>query len=151
MCYGFYDYDYVINNSRTYYSSRYLEVIDAIREKGGTTYSLMHEFNRPEIHYSIDNKFISITGSNEDYSIRSFNAYINYKSDNYSVYYIVPNMADESLVSLNVQYVDYINLNKYTSSFTINNGNFYIDEYVFNDKGDNLDKESSLFKEVQEK
>ena len=151
LSYGCYDYGYVINNSRTFYSSEYLDVVDGIREKGDSTYSLMHEFNRPEIHYSVDNKFISITGSKEDYSIRSLNAYINYKNDDYSIYYIVPNLAEDSLISLNVQYVDYSTLTKYISSFTINNGEFYLDEYIMTEKGENLDENSSLYQEIQEK
>ena len=151
ICVGCYEYNYVTNNSRSFYSEKYLEVVDGIREKGGQTYSLLHEFERPEIHYSIDNKFISITGSTNDYSIRSLNAYVNYKNTNSSVYYIVPNLAENSLVSLDVQYVDYLNLTKYISSFTVNYGKFYIDEYVMLENGENLDKESSLYKEVQSK
>lgn len=151
MSYAFYDYNYVINNSRTFYSSKYLEVVDAIREKGSDTYSLMHEFNRPEIHYSVDNKLISITGSKEDYSIRSFNAYVNYKNDDSSVYYIVPNLAEESIISLNVQYTDYKTLSKYTSSFTLNHGKFFMDDYVFNEDGSDLEKDNPVYSEVQEK
>lgn len=33
LSYGCYDYGYVINNSRSFYSSEYLEVVDGIREK----------------------------------------------------------------------------------------------------------------------
>ncbi len=151
ICLGSYEYNFVLNNSRSFYSEKYLEVVDKIREKGGETYSLLHEFKRPEIHYSIDNKLISITASSEDYSIRSFNAYINYKNENSSVYYIVPNLADDSLISLNVQYIDYLNLTKYISSFTINDGIFIMDEYLMLENGENVDIDSSLYKEVQEK
>ncbi len=151
ICVGSYQYNFVLNNSRIFYSEKYLNVVDAIREKGGQTYSFLHEFKRPEVHYSVDNKLISITGSTNDYSIRSLNAYINYKNTNSSVYYIVPNLAENSLISLDVQYVDYINLTKYISSFTINYGEFYIDDYIMLENGENLDKESSLYKEVQGK
>ncbi len=121
---GFTRYNHVMSNTREFYNERYLEFVDNVREKGTITYSLLHEITRPEIHISNSNKYVSISTSSEDYAIRGFNAYINYKGENESVYYIVPNLANESTKSLNVQYINYTSLDKYIATFSIKDGNF---------------------------
>lgn len=128
MIAGFAKYNYTMDHAREFYCERYLEFADGVREKGGRTFSLLHEMVRPEIHSSEEDRFISISASSNDYAMRSMNAYAVYKGENEATYYIVPNSANQSLETLNVQYIDYTTLTKYISTFSIKDNKFLLDE-----------------------
>ncbi len=147
--YGFNKYAYTMANASEFYSSQYVEFVHQVRKKGSITFSLLHETARPEIHESSDTKFVSISTSSNDYAIRSLNAYINYKDTKSSTYYIVPNIAEDSLTKLEVQYVDYKSLIKYMSSFTIQDGQFILSEAMTTESNEKIDEVTYL--SVQEK
>lgn len=148
---GFTRYNYVMTNTRVFYNEKYLEFVDKVREKGNTTFSLLHEITRPEIHLSDENKYVSISTSKEDYAIRGFNAYINYKQDKESIYYIVPNLANDSVKTLDVQYVDYSSLVKYIASFTIKDNQFIFNNNIRLETGESVDTSSNTYELVSNK
>lgn len=151
IVFGFQKYNHTMNHANEFYSEKYIEFVNQTREKGTITFSLLHEITRPEIHTSDDEKYVSISTSTEEYSIRSLTAYINYKDENSSLYYIVPNLASTSLVQLNVQYVDYPNLTKYISSFSIENLKFAFNGTISLEDGTSVDETSDTYKIVKEK
>ncbi len=140
--YGFNNYAYTMAHADEYYSERYVNFVSKVREKGTPTFSMLHEFERPEIHHSDYDKFVSISASENNYALRSLNCYINYKEENYSTYYIVPNLASQSLTMLNVQYVDYVTLIKYISYFTIENDSFVLNEKITTESNEEISKET---------
>lgn len=148
---GFTRYNYVMNNTREFYNEKYLEFVDNVREKGSLTYSLLHEIVRPEIHISDSTKYVSISASSEDFAIRGFNAYINYKGENESIYYIVPNLANESVKYIEVQYVNYSSLLKYVSTFSIESNSFVFNNYLNLEDGTNIDSTSKEYEEISAK
>ena len=128
--FGFVRYNQTMDNARDFYCERYLEFADTVKEKGSITFSLLHEMVRPEIDLSEDDRFISISTASENYAMRDLNAYIIYKGEKEATYYIVPNSASSSLTTLNVQYLDYTNLIKYISTFTISDGKFTLNDEI---------------------
>lgn len=127
--FGFIKYGQTMDHAEVFYSEKYIQFVDGIREKGSMTFSLLHELVRPEIHISDKNKYVSISASSENYALRDLNCYINYKEENSNTYYIVPNSAIQSLTTLKVQYVDHTTLKKYISSFTIEDNKFiFVDD-----------------------
>ena len=138
--YGYNNYAYTMEHASEFYTSQYVDFVYKVREKGTPTFSLLHESLRPEIHESTSDKFVSISTSTNDYAIRSLNAYINYKEEKGSTYYIVPNLASESLTTLNVQYVDYATLTKYISSFSIKDDEFILNENITTESSEEIDE-----------
>ena len=145
---SFYKYNYTMDNAQEFYSERYLNFVDEVREKGNITFSLLHEMVRPEIHVSDDDKYISISTSSNNYSLRTLNAYANYKGENYNTYYIVPNLSYTTLSTLNVEYVDHQNLVKYKSTFNIENNTFSLSDSIFFEDGAALNKDDVKYDEV---
>ncbi len=138
--YGYNNYAYTMEHASEFYTSQYVDFVNKVREKGTPTFSLLHESLRPEIHESTSDKFVSISTSTNDYAIRSLNAYINYKEEKGSTYYIVPNLASESLTTLSVQYVDYATLTKYISSFTIKDDEFILNDNITTESNEEIDE-----------
>ncbi len=151
IVFGFQKYNYTMNHASEFYCEKYIEFVNQTREKGSITFSLLHEMTRPEIHTSDDTKYVSISTSTEEHSIRSFTAYIDYKEENGSVYYIVPNLATTSLVRLNVQYVNYTTLQKYISYFDIANSKFTFNGTITLEDGSTVDEQSDEYKIAKEK
>lgn len=121
--------DYYRNHARSFYSQRYLSFVDAVREKGDYTLSLLHEMDRPCIHKNNDNLSASILVSKEDESLRVINAYLTFKEDNTSLLYYFGKETNSYLLSLKVSYTDYDMGIKYTSSFTYKD-RFVLDGYI---------------------
>ncbi len=145
---SFYKYNYTMDNAQEFYSERYLNFVDEVREKGTMTFSLLHEMVRPEIHYSDEDKYISISTSSNNYSLRTLNAYANYKGENYNTYYIIPNLSYNTLSTLNVEYVDHQNLIKYKSIFNIENNTFSLSDSIYFEDGAPLEKDDEKYNEV---
>ncbi len=116
--FGFARYNYTMDHADEFFNDRYLSFAYAMREKGGSTFSLLHEMTRPEIHTLEDGKFYSISTSTQNYALRSLSAYANYQYDTGSLYYIVPNDAKDSLLHVKVQYIN-------TDTLTKSYGDFY--------------------------
>ncbi len=114
--FGFCRYGYVMDHATDFYNERYLTFAYTMREKGGTTVSLLHEMTRPEIHSSSNGRFTSISTSTEDYAIRSLNAYVCYSNEEENIYYIIPNDAKKALTTIKFQYIDRETLVKYTNN-----------------------------------
>ncbi len=114
---GFAKYSYVMKDPSSFYSEKYLSFSYAMREKGTATFSLLHEFERVQINERKDNEFVSISASNENFALRSLSAYINYKTDDGNIYYIVSNDIEKVSTSLTVEYTDSANLEKYIGTF----------------------------------
>ncbi len=115
--FGFARYNYTMDHAADFFNERYLTFAYTMREKGGVTFSLLHEMSRPEIHSSEDGKFYSISTSTENYALRSLSAYANFKLDDGSLYYIVPNDAKDALVHIKAQYIDSNTLTKTYADF----------------------------------
>ncbi len=141
----------ITTHADQFYSEKYLQFVDEVREKGTTTFSLLHELTRPEIHHSDDEKYVSISTSTETFAIRDLNAYVRYKGENDSIYYIVPNSATGSLNYINVQYVDYSTLDKYISTFTIQDSKFVFSDSIKYEDGETLDSSNELYNTVKAK
>ncbi len=141
----------ITTHADQFYSEKYLQFVDEVREKGTTTFSLLHELTRPEIHHSDNEKYVSISTSTETFAIRDLNAYVRYKGENDSIYYIVPNSATGSLNYINVQYVDYLTLDKYISTFTIQDFNFVFSDSIKHEDGETLDSSNELYNTVKTK
>lgn len=149
--YGFNNYAYTMAHADEYYSERYISFVEASRKNGSMTISMLHEMVRPEIHHSDDSKYVSISTSKNNYALRSLNCYINYKDEKSSTYYIVPNMASDSLKRLDVQYVDYNSLVKYISYFTIENNVFTFSGVITTESGETVSTDGHLYSNVTSK
>lgn len=150
--FGFYKYNYTMNHAEEFYNEKYLNFVYTMREKGGSTFSLLHELVRPEIHNDEEGKYVSISASNENHSLRSLNAYINYHNSEESLYYIIPNDAQTALTKVNVTYIDCNTLVQYSSSFTRNDtkSQFVFSELITNDK-DTAVEQGDLFNKLKDK
>ncbi len=141
----------ITTHADQFYSEKYLQFISEVRENGTMTFSLLHELTRPEIHISDDEKYVSISASSETFALRDINAYIRYKGDNSSLYYIVPNSATGALSYLSVQYIDYVTLEKYISTFNIVDSKFVFSNEIRMEDGNTLDAASDLYPTIKEK
>ena len=149
---GFGRYSYIMNHADTYFNERYNNFVDTMREKGGSTFSLLHELVRPEIHMTEGDAFVSISTSSQTYATRSLSAYIDYSNTDGNLYYIVPNSARTSLYQIDIEYIDGSSLSKY-------HGTLYRDtlddkfQLAFNIYGDvNVDIEmNDLYKNLMTK
>ncbi len=148
---SFYKNNEITSHADQYYSEKYLQFVSEVKEKGSMTFSLLHELTRPEIHISDDEKYVSISTSSETFAIRDLNAYIRYKGDDYSIYYIVPNSAKGATEYLTVQYIDYVNLEKYISSFNIVDSKFVFTDSITLENGNPVDSSAEIYQTVKEK
>ncbi len=148
---SFYKNNEITSHADQYYSEKYLQFVSEVKEKGSMTFSLLHELTRPEIHISDDEKYVSISTSSETFAIRDLNAYIRYKGDDYSIYYIVPNSAKGATEYLMVQYIDYVNLEKYISSFNIVDSKFVFTDSITLENGNPVESSAEIYQTVKEK
>ncbi len=148
---SFYKNNEITSHADQYYSEKYLQFVSEVKEKGSMTFSLLHELTRPEIHISDDEKYVSISTSSETFAIRDLNAYIRYKGDDYSIYYIVPNSAKGATEYLTVQYIDYVNLEKYISSFNIVDSKFVFTDSITLENGNPVESSAEIYQTVKEK
>lgn len=148
---SFYKNNEITSHADQYYSEKYLQFVSEVKEKGSMTFSLLHELTRPEIHISDDEKYVSISTSTETFAIRDLNAYIRYKGDDYSIYYIVPNSAKGATEYLTVQYIDYVNLEKYISSFNIVDSKFVFADSITLENGNPVESSTEIYQAVKEK
>lgn len=137
---GFVRYNYTMNHATEFYNETYLSFVSAMREKGGSTVSLLHEMTRPEIHSKDGDMFVSISTSQQDYAVRSLTAYVCYSNKDENMYYIVPNDAEEAVTKVKFQYIDASTLIKYNSSFTRadKNSEFVFSDDITNDSGKSI-------------
>ncbi len=148
---SFYKNNEITSHADQYYSEKYLQFVSEVKEKGSMTFSLLHELTRPEIHISDDEKYVSISTSTETFAIRDLNAYIRYKGEDYSIYYIVPNSAKGATEYLTVQYIDYVNLEKYISSFNIVDSKFVFTDSITLENGNPVESSTEIYQAVKEK
>lgn len=148
---SFYKNNEITSHADQYYSEKYLQFVSVVKEKGSMTFSLLHELTRPEIHISDDEKYVSISTSTETFAIRDLNAYIRYKGEDYSIYYIVPNSAKGATEYLTVQYIDYVNLEKYISSFNIVDSKFVFADSITLENGNPVESSTEIYQAVKEK
>ncbi len=149
---GFVRYNYTMNHATEFYNETYLSFVSAMREKGGSTVSLLHEMTRPEIHSKDGDMFVSISTSQQDYAVRSLTAYVCYSNKDENMYYIVPNDAEEAVTKIKFQYIDASTLIKYNSSFsrTDKNSEFVFSDDITNDSGKSI-KGDAEFETIKEK
>ncbi len=148
---SFYKNNEITSHADQFYSEKYLQFVSEVKEKGSMTFSLLHELTRPEIHVSDEEKYVSISTSSETFAIRDLNAYIRYKGENDSIYYIVPNSAKGATEYLTVQYVDYLSLNKYISTFYIEDSKFVFSDTITLENGEPVESSTEIYTEVKEK
>ncbi len=149
--FSFYKYNDTMNHAEKFYTEKYLEFTSAVKENGTTTFSLFHEFTRPEIHLSEEDRFISISTSKETYALRDLNCYIHYKEDNLALYYIVPNLAQASLEYISVQYIDYTSFTKLISKFYIKDNGFVFSDEIYYEDNIALQQDDPIYSIVKEK
>ncbi len=149
---GFVRYNYVMNHATEFYNDNYLSFVYAMREKGGMTVSLMHEMVRPEIHMNDGDKFVSISASHNDYAIRSLNGYVCYSSEDENMYYIVPNDAEDALITLKFQYIDCNTLVKYIATFNRpdRNSEFTFSDTLSDSVGNEI-KDQTIYNKIKDK
>ncbi len=149
--FGFCRYCYVMDHATEFYNERYLTFAYTMREKGGSTVSLLHEMTRPEIHSSSDGKFYSISTSTEDYAIRSLNAYACYSNEDENVYYIIPNDAKKALTTIQFQYIDRKTLVKYTNTIEKKDNEFTFGNELYDGAYTYYYSDSDVYQKLQAK
>ncbi len=148
---GFTLSNYTKNHVRDFYGESYLDFVDTVRSKGDYTFSLLHEIRRPCIKQSDESKTAIIVVSNEDESLRVINAYLNYKNGKESTLYFLGKETTSYLSVLKVEYSNYETGEKLTGSFTRENNQFVLDDFIYSNDDSLIEQGSEQYNSAKEK
>lgn len=142
---------YTKNHVRDFYGENYLNFVDTVRERGDYTFSLLHEIRRPCIKETNDSKTAIIVVSKDDESLRTINAYLNYKDGKESTLYFLGKETTSYLSLLKVEYSNYETGEKLTGSFTREDNQFILSEYIYSNEDNLLEQVSEQYQKAKAK